>query len=160
MCDNYNGEIACGPGRVKIMRENEASVDAFIVAWTCDVNIDILREMTEKPVAGIGESSMMAAMMLRGQFSVIQLGPRGIRANCICPGLIETPLWHIDGEPYPRRFRNWVAMTPHGRAGKPEEVASLAAFLAGEGAAFINGPEIAVDGGFCVGMRFEDMETD
>ncbi|MGD9821245.1 MAG: aspartate/glutamate racemase family protein [Aminobacteriaceae bacterium] len=78
LIDNYIDEIACGPGMVKIMRENEASFDAFIVACTCDVNIDILREMTEKPVAGIGESSMMAAMMLGGKFSVIQMGPRGI----------------------------------------------------------------------------------
>lgn len=78
LIDNHIDEIACGPGMIQIMKDNGDVFDAFIVACTCDVNIDILREMTEKPVVGIGESSMMAAMMLGGKFSVIQMGPRGV----------------------------------------------------------------------------------
>ena len=86
-----------------------------------------------------------------------ELGPRGIRANCICPGLVETPLWRRPGEPYPRHFRNWVALTPLGRAAQPREVAALALFLAGDEASYITGQDIAVDGGISVGMRFEGM---
>jgi allantoin racemase len=78
LIDNYIDEILCGPGMVELVRDNESDFDAFIVACTCDVNIDILRELTEKPVIGIGESSMMAALMLGGKFSVIQMGPRGV----------------------------------------------------------------------------------
>lgn len=83
------------------------------------------------------------------------LGPKGIRANCLCPGLIETPLWHNPGEPYDATFQRWVGMTPLGRAGRPEEVARLALFLVSDEASFITGQDIAIDGGFCVGMRFE-----
>lgn len=84
-----------------------------------------------------------------------ELGPQGIRANCLCPGCIETPLWHEPGEPYPATIQRWVEMTPLGRSGRAEEVAHLAAFLASDEASFITGQDIAVDGGFCVGMRFE-----
>ena len=46
-------------------------------------------------------------------------------------------------------------MTPQGRAGQPEEVARLALFLVSNEASFVTGQDIAIDGGFCVGMRFE-----
>ena len=75
---NHIDEILCGPGMLKLLRENEKDFDVFVLGCTCDVNIDIMRETTEKPVVGIGESSMLAAMMLGGKFSVIQMGPRGI----------------------------------------------------------------------------------
>lgn len=64
-------------------------------------------------------------------------------------------IWHRPGEPYAPTFQRWAAMTPLGRAGKPEEVARLALFLVSDEASFVTGQDIAVDGGFCVGMRFE-----
>lgn len=75
---NHIDEILCGPGMLQLLRENEKDFDVFVLGCTCDVNIDIMRETTEKPVVGIGESSMLAAMMLGGKFSVIQMGPRGV----------------------------------------------------------------------------------
>jgi NAD(P)-dependent dehydrogenase (short-subunit alcohol dehydrogenase family) len=73
-------------------------------------------------------------------------------------GLIETPLWHTPGEPYPPTLQRWAEMTPLGRADKADEVARLALFLASDEASFITGQDIAIDGGFCVGMRFEVEE--
>jgi len=62
--DNHIDEIFCGPGMLQLLRENEKELDAFVLGCTCDVNIDIMREVTEEPVVGIGESSMLVAMIL------------------------------------------------------------------------------------------------
>ena len=83
------------------------------------------------------------------------LGPRGIRANCVCPGLIETPLWQQPGEPEPEMASRWRQMTPLRRTGRPEEVASVALFLASDESSYISGQEIVVDGGFSTGFLFE-----
>ena len=52
-------------------------------------------------------------------------------------------------------LQRWVGMTLLGRAGRAEEVARLARFLVSDEASFITAQDIAIDGGFCVGLRFE-----
>lgn len=72
-----------------------------------------------------------------------------IRVNAISPWYIETPLT----EPVlsnPERLTKIIDRTPMGRVGKPEEVASLAAYLAMDKSSYITGQNIAVDGGFNV----------
>jgi allantoin racemase len=53
------------------MRENEEKFDAFINACHCDPNLDVMKEITKKPVVGIGEASMKIASMLGHKFSVV-----------------------------------------------------------------------------------------
>jgi NAD(P)-dependent dehydrogenase (short-subunit alcohol dehydrogenase family) len=89
-----------------------------------------------------------------------RLGPRGIRVNCVCPGIIETPRWRSPGEVEPRFARRWRRMAPLGRFGRAEEVASLVVFLASEEASFVSGQDIAVDGGFSAASRFVDVDFD
>jgi NAD(P)-dependent dehydrogenase (short-subunit alcohol dehydrogenase family) len=105
-----------------------------------------------------GYSAAKAGVIGLTRWLAKHLGPKGIRANCLCPGLIETPMWHQSGEPYTATFQRWVEMTPLGRTGLPEEVANLAVFLVSDEASFITGQDIVIDGGFCVGMRFETDE--
>lgn len=102
-----------------------------------------------------GYSAAKAGVVGLTRWLAKNLGPRGIRANCICPGLIDTPRWHRPGQPYTPTARRWIDMTPLGRAGTPEEVARLALFLVSDEASFITGQDITIDGGFCVGVRFE-----
>ena len=87
-----------------------------------------------------------------------RFGPRGIRVNCVCPGIIETPRWRSPGSAEPRFASRWRKMTPLGRFGKPEEVATLVAFLASDDASFVNAEAIAVDGGFSAALCFVDVD--
>jgi allantoin racemase len=58
-------------GMMQLLRENEADFDAFVIACHDDPNLDAMREMTDKPVVGIGEASMKMATMLGHSFSVL-----------------------------------------------------------------------------------------
>ncbi|PFX03532.1 Glucose 1-dehydrogenase 1 [Nocardia farcinica] len=77
-----------------------------------------------------------------------ELGPLGIRVNTICPGVIQTgmtgPILGADGG---RAQAVLEAETPLGRVGDPEDVAEAVAFLVGDGARFITGASILIDGG-------------
>jgi 3-oxoacyl-[acyl-carrier protein] reductase len=73
-----------------------------------------------------------------------EVGGRGITVNAICPGFVDTRM--TEAQP-PEIKQRYVDMTPAGRFGTPEEVAAVIAFLAGDGAAYVNGAVIAVDGG-------------
>jgi allantoin racemase len=67
--ETYEDQIKAAPGMIQLVRENE--YDAFIVACHCDPNLDCLKEITEKPVVGIGEASLKIASMLGHTFSII-----------------------------------------------------------------------------------------
>jgi 3-oxoacyl-[acyl-carrier protein] reductase len=73
-----------------------------------------------------------------------ELGSRSIRANAIAPGFIATEM--TDSLP-PAELEKWLGGIALGRAGKPEEVADLALFLASPMAQFITGQTIVIDGG-------------
>ena len=89
------------------------------------------------------------ALLAFAKYAAIEFAPRGIRVNCVSPGMIETPLINLD------------ALTDEDKAvdadkyllkryGKPEEVARTTAFLLGDASSFITGIAIVVDGGYTV----------
>ncbi|MBI2312417.1 MAG: 3-oxoacyl-ACP reductase FabG [Betaproteobacteria bacterium] len=73
-----------------------------------------------------------------------ELGKKGIRANAICPGFIGTA---ILGSVPEKVISAMESRIPMGRLGRPEEVASVAAFLASDEASYVNGAVIEVSGG-------------
>lgn len=73
------------------------------------------------------------------------LGPRNILVNAIQPGPIDTELNPADSNPGAGFMRSQTAL---GRYGRPEEIAAVAAFLAGPGASYLTGATINVDGGW------------
>ena len=76
-------------------------------------------------------------------------GPRGIRANAICPGAIDTDLTNSFFENAPD-VKAIAESVPVGRLGKPEEIASLAAYLASDSSAFVQGAAMLIDGGWTI----------
>lgn len=90
---------------------------------------------------------------------------RNIRANCVMPGAIDTPMLRASANlsPDPQAvLRGCARAHPLGRIGRPEEVARAIAFLASDWASFITGTTLAVDGGMLVpagGMAFQEGGT-
>jgi NAD(P)-dependent dehydrogenase (short-subunit alcohol dehydrogenase family) len=84
----------------------------------------------------------------------IDYGRRGIRANCLCPGLIETAMTASIFQPGMQELRDrFVDGHQLGRAGRPEEIAAAALFLASDDASFVTGHALVVDGGYLAGHR-------
>lgn len=77
-----------------------------------------------------------------------EVGSAGIRVNCISPGVIDTPM---NADLSPEDVDSLVEETPLGRIGMAEEVAEAICFLAGEGAGFITGQVLPVNGGIVIG---------
>jgi len=76
-----------------------------------------------------------------------ELGRKGIRANAVCPGFVETPILASMPEKVVRMMEERV---PMGRLARPEEIANTYAWLASDEASYINGAVIEVSGGVTI----------
>lgn len=69
--DYFEDNAQALSGMIQIIKENEDTADAFVIACHCDPNLAVLRQISRKPVIGIGEASMHMATMLGGRFTVL-----------------------------------------------------------------------------------------
>ena len=92
-------------------------------------------------------SASKAALIGMTQALAKEVGPSGVRVNCIAPGVIETDMnAHLDEETLAALSEE----TPLMRIGAPDEVARAALYLCSEGASFITGQVLGVNGGFII----------
>ena len=97
-----------------------------------------------------------AALASMAKTTALDYAPYNIRVNAVCPGTIETPLFHNAIDKYVARsgadkgevVAEEAAAQPIGRLGQPRDVAELAYFLCSDKASFITGSLHAVDGGY------------
>jgi Enoyl-(Acyl carrier protein) reductase len=97
----------------------------------------------------------------------LELGERGVRVNCICPGGIATPVFGKEFGLRPEEADMTVAavadllatLQPIPRTGLPEEIAAAAIWLASDEAGFVTGHALVVDGGNSAGLHWSRVRT-
>jgi NAD(P)-dependent dehydrogenase (short-subunit alcohol dehydrogenase family) len=133
------------------------------MVWVCKHGIPRLIEAGGGAVVNIGSTSALlgdtvpqdaytaskGAVVSLTRSLAIQFAPHGVRANCIHPGFVDTPMQTVRTSD-----AAWVeaarASIPLGRLGTPRDVVNAALFLASDEAAYITGAELVVDGGSLV----------
>ena len=96
----------------------------------------------------LGYSPSKGAVKLFTQSLARDLAPDGIRVNAMAPGVIETPMTEEHARGSRRGSPAFMARTPLGRVGQPEELVGPVIFLASPMASYVNGAILPVDGGF------------
>jgi 3-oxoacyl-[acyl-carrier protein] reductase len=159
--DMMVAEVLRQHGRIDVLVNNAGiTKDARLVKMTLqqfDAVIDVnLRGviLNASSVVGIygnfGQTNYAAA-----KFGVIgftktwsrELGPKGVRVNAVAPGFVDTPILSTIPDKVLQHMKDQV---PLGRLARPEEIASVYAFLASDDASYINGAVIEVSGGMTV----------
>lgn len=133
------------------------------MVWVCKHGIPKLIDAGGGAVVNIGSTSALlgdtvpqdaytaskGAIISLTRSLAVQFAPQGVRANCIHPGFVDTPMQTVrtsDAE----WVKEAVAAIPLGRLGTTRDVVSAALFLASDEASYITGAELIVDGGSMV----------
>lgn len=133
---NLRGALLCAQALVPMMFAQEAG---------SIVNIASIGAQSPTRFGAYGPTK--AAMRALTHQMAVEWGPRGIRANSVSPGMIRTPL----SEPHyrdPNALAKRTSQIPARRLGQPGDIGATVAFLASDAAAYVNGQDIVVDGGF------------
>ena len=94
-------------------------------------------------------ASSKAALLAYMRTCAIELGSKGIRANAILPGMVETKL--ISSGTYTDEDKqNDLTLYPLGRYGQPKDIARAMVFLLSDASAWMTGSELVIDGGRCL----------
>ena len=108
-------------------------------------------------------SAAKAAVIHLTRTVAMELGERGIRVNCICPGGIATPIFKplfgdVDDAAAVEMIKPRLAgLQPIQRSGLPEDIASAALWLASDNSSFVNGHALVVDGGLIGGRGWAEL---
>lgn len=144
MSINVGGIFLCSKYFLPYLRSSKGNI----------VNMSSVNGFFVEPMCA-GYCTTKAAIIGLTKAMAIDHGHEGIRVNCICPGYIDAGLaeGYFQSQPDPAKAREEAGkLHALWRIGKPEEVARVAVFLAGDDASFMTGASVVVDGGFGSGL--------
>lgn len=152
------GSLAATPDMELAEWERVFAVNSTAVFLCCHAAIPQMREhggaiVNTASISGLfGDYAMAAYNASKGavvnytRALALECAPHGIRVNAVCPGLVDTPMASAAiADPVDREF--WFGAIPLGRAARPDDIASVIAFLASDDAAYMTGANVPVDGG-------------
>lgn len=131
--------LCCKHGIPKLLAAGGGSV----------VNMGSISGLVGSATSQIGYAASKGAVIALTRDIAVELARRGVRANALCPGPVETPLalqLYTDEAAWERRRVH----IPAGRLGKPAEIAEAALFLASDESSWVTGTSLVVDGGIAV----------
>ena len=103
--------------------------------------------IVNKPQPQAAYNASKAAVIMLTKSLAAEWAGRGVRVNCVSPGYIGTAMTQASLN-IPEYKRTWLEMTPMGRVGAPEDIASAVHYLASPAAKFATGTNLVVDGGY------------
>lgn len=110
------------------------------------VNVASTAAIIGTPLLGTYAASKAGVVALT-RVAAAEYGREGIRANAICPGVIQTPMMDAGVEDNPEIVEYLKGLVPMGRIGQPEEIANAMLFLASDQSSYITGSVLPVEGG-------------
>ena len=134
---NVTGVLLCAQHGARLMLRER---------WGRIINIASVAGMRAVGVGRTGYGTSKAAVIGLTRQMAVELAEHGITANAIAPGPVDTPMTRVLHSPQFRQ--SYTDAIPMNRYGTPEEIAAAVAYLASDGAAYVTGIVIPVDGGF------------
>lgn len=145
------------------------NINTAAIVYGCGAAIGHMRRqgggaiVNTASIAGLfGDFAMPAYNLTKGavvnytRALATELTGQNIRVNCVCPGVIDTPIVKgIMATPPVREA--WASVVPLARFGRPEEIAEVVAFLLSDAASYVNGAIVAADGGVTAQTGLADV---